>query len=378
MTALVGLHTNAPGVTAAALHPFVGQDLNTALADRASRRSDHPQVITYGEFDRPSNVMAAGFAELGVVGGDRVSVMFDNCPELSTTLFACARVGAVAVTINSHSVADEVRYSAEHSRSRLAVTQPAHAAAIADAIHGITIVATDHDAGEAGELPSGTAAFANLGLGLGLDPPGTVDADPWRDLCVQYTSGTIARPRGVVWTHANALWDGFVNARHTGLRRVDQRPDLEAMLYGRHSYDCRGEEELGAQRWYSIPVLAEWNDRLFVRCIPTYIYASQRRTDAPRLSGTQSEARDLLIESAQRPEYQRYMELRPEDMQFVNNYHLLHGRSAYDDDRRLGAVRHLKRSWLETSIITDRPPHFRRPVGSHWASRRTVSQMRLS
>ena len=354
MTALVGLHTNAPGVTAAALHPFVGLDLNTALADRASRRGDHPQVITYGEFDRPSSAMAAGFGELGVVGGDRVLVMFDNCPELSITLFACARVGAVAVTINSHSVADEVRYSAEHSRSRLAVTQPAHAAAIADAIHGITIVATDHDAGEAGELPSGTAAFANLGLGLGLDPPGTVDADPWRDLCVQYTSGTTARPKGVVWTHANALWDGFVNARHTGLRRVDQRPDLEAMLYGRHSYDCRGEEELGAQRWYSIPVLTEWNDRVFVRCIPPYIYASQRA------------------------EYQRYMELRPEDMQFIDNDHLLHDRTAYDDDRRLGAVRHLKRSWLETSIITDRPPHFRRPVGSHWASRRTVSQMRLS
>ena len=27
------------------------------------------------------------------------------------------------------------------------------------------------------------------------------------------------------------------------------------------------------------------------------------------------------------------MELQPGDMQFINNYHVLHGRTAYEDDR---------------------------------------------
>ena len=35
-------------------------------------------------------------------------------------------------------------------------------------------------------------------------------------------------------------------------------------------------------------------------------------------------------------------------MQFINNYHVLHGRTAYEDDRAAGRVRHLKRLWLET------------------------------
>jgi hypothetical protein len=37
----------------------------------------------------------------------------------------------------------------------------------------------------------------------------------------------------------------------------------------------------------------------------------------------------------------------------VNNYHVLHARDAYTDDRDAGAVRHLKRLWLETGVLTD-------------------------
>ncbi len=45
------------------------------------------------------------------------------------------------------------------------------------------------------------------------------------------------------------------------------------------------------------------------------------------------------------------MELRPGDMQFIDNYHVLHGRTPYTDDRSTGAVRHLKRLWLETEVL---------------------------
>ena len=61
------------------------------------------------------------------------------------------------------------------------------------------------------------------------------------------------------------------------------------------------------------------------------------------------------------------MELRPGDMQFINNYHVLHGRTAYADDRAgAGRVRHLKRLWLETTVLARRPPHFANR--SHWSA----------
>lgn len=40
-------------------------------------------------------------------------------------------------------------------------------------------------------------------------------------MSVQYTSGTTSRPKGVVWTHANALWAARVNGAHEHLRADD-------------------------------------------------------------------------------------------------------------------------------------------------------------
>ena len=64
-------------------------------------------------------------------------------------------------------------------------------------------------------------------------------------------------------------------------------------------------------------------------------------------------------------------------MQFINNYHVLHGRTAYVDDVARGYKRHLKRLWLATHALTDRPAHFA-ALGrrSHWEARRSVSTLR--
>ena len=57
-------------------------------------------------------------------------------------------------------------------------------------------------------------------------------------------------------------------------------------------------------------------------------------------------------------------------MQFINNYHVLHGRNALRRrPRRTGKVRHLKRLWLETDVLADRPPHFAR-TGARTGRRR--------
>ena len=45
--------------------------------------------------------------------------------------------------------------------------------------------------------------------------------DPMAPMSVQYTSGTTSRPKGVLWTHANALWAARVNAVHEDLHPSD-------------------------------------------------------------------------------------------------------------------------------------------------------------
>ena len=81
-----------------------------------------------------------------------------------------------------------------------------------------------------------------------------------------------------------------------------------------------------------MPAFTEHAGRLFVRFIPQYILASQRHPDAPRLSPTAREAIAAVSALANDPDFNVYMDLQPGEMQFINNYHVLHGRTAYEDD----------------------------------------------
>ena len=94
-----------------------------------------------------------------------------------------------------------------------------------------------------------------------------------------------------------------------------------------------------------------------------------------RLTPAHIEALDLFDALANDPELHFGMQLQPGDMQFINNYHVLHGRTSYEDDRAAGKIRHLKRLWLETEVLAERPPQFVNRMGSHWARTLTVSRM---
>ena len=156
---------------------------------------------------------------------------------------------------------------------------------------------------------------------------------------------------------------------------VRESPELAAALYEPLPYDTRGEQAEGAQAFYSVPAFTEHAGRLFVRFIPQYILASQRHRDAPRLSATARAAIAAASALANDPDFNVYMDLQPGEMQFINNYHVLHGRTAYEDDVALGHKRHLKRLWLATYALTDRPKHFAALGRSHWEAKRSVSSL---
>jgi alpha-ketoglutarate-dependent taurine dioxygenase len=156
---------------------------------------------------------------------------------------------------------------------------------------------------------------------------------------------------------------------------VREHPELAAALYEELPNDMRGEQPEGARPWFTIPAFTAHAGRLFVRFIPSYIYASQRHEDAPRLDTTTKAAIAKVTEMANDPEFNVYMDLRPGEMQFINNYHVLHGRTSYEDDPANGYKRHLKRLWLATRVLTDRPKRFQARSMEHWAKRLSVSTL---
>ncbi|MBV9066821.1 MAG: AMP-binding protein [Methylobacteriaceae bacterium] len=217
-----------------AISPYAGFDIPQLLRLRAATRAQHPFLIwepfespgerlTYAEFEHRVRRCAAGMSARGIRPGDSVLIHLENAPEMLVAWFACAYAGAIAVTTNARASAEELAYFAGHSGAVAAITQPRFAEVVNASSRDLRWIALiDHDNGAppaTGNAPAEANGFAAL---LGdPDRAPNLPPDPARPIGVQYTSGTTSRPKGVLWTHANALWGAQVNALHEDLRGED-------------------------------------------------------------------------------------------------------------------------------------------------------------
>jgi alpha-ketoglutarate-dependent taurine dioxygenase len=218
------------------------------------------------------------------------------------------------------------------------------------------------DVTDQGKKADDTTARGNELGGIAL-PYHSDGADLVGLLCLQTAK------QGGISTVANAV------AIHNEL--VREAPELAASMYVPQPFDFRGEQKEGARPWYELPVFTECEERLFVRYIRPYIEASQRHEGVPAIAPEARAAMDRMDAMSNDPSFNVFMDLQPGDMQFVNNFHVLHARTAYEDDRPAGKVRHLKRLWLETRVLSERPPHFQNNTSDHWGRNKTVSRLQV-
>jgi fatty-acyl-CoA synthase len=57
--------------------------------------------FTYSQFNKRVNQLAKGLISIGVRPGDKVGIWATNVPDWSTFMYACAKIGAILVTINT-------------------------------------------------------------------------------------------------------------------------------------------------------------------------------------------------------------------------------------------------------------------------------------
>src|SRR5580698_10005658 len=93
-------------------HP--ASDVWTLLADWAEQTPDAPaflhgdHTLSFEQVVERSLRVAQGLADLGVGPGDRVALWLPNMPAYPLLYFACARLGAIAVAVNTRYRAVEV------------------------------------------------------------------------------------------------------------------------------------------------------------------------------------------------------------------------------------------------------------------------------
>lgn len=70
---------------------------------------------TYQKLWEESGLLARALLKYGVRPRDRIGIMSGNCEKYIALFFACARVGAICVTLNNTYTATEAEYALAHT-----------------------------------------------------------------------------------------------------------------------------------------------------------------------------------------------------------------------------------------------------------------------
>jgi len=140
------------------------------------------------------------------------------------------------------------------------------------------------------------------------------------------------------------------------------RPDLLPVFYRGFHLDYRGEgNDPNATTEYRVPNFGLADGKLCVFFGRRGIEAALRkRGETP--TAEEAEAIDYLQTLLEKPEYRVDMQLETGDIQFVNNYAVMHARTAYEDFDEPERWRLMLRLWLnlEDLQLPDRLARFTR------------------
>lgn len=193
--------------------------------------------LTFAEWLRESERLAASLRGLGVALGDRVALWAENRIEWAVSFAALAALGAVLVPVNTHFRDEDLRYVMAHSGATvLLLSQRFRNNAYletalrcrADLPDLRTVVCFDDvDAPDVLRYRDLTAQPAD-GFASVVNAPGTLGS-------IQYTSGTTGRPKG-----AALSFDGMtLNAALTAQRlRLDESDRWTSIIPLFHCAGC--------------------------------------------------------------------------------------------------------------------------------------------
>ena len=173
----------------------------------ASVYGDAPAVIqgertlSFREFRRRVDALAAGLAALGVGRGERICVLAQNDAAYLELYGACARQGIVVYPINWRLTAPEVERVVERAGPAMFVADASTLSVVAEWPAAKRSVAHWYQLGES--AAAGFTPFARLYRDAPAPPAAAVSSDD--AFAVISTAAVDVIPRGAALTHANVL-----------------------------------------------------------------------------------------------------------------------------------------------------------------------------
>ena len=205
--------------------------------------SDRNLRFTWKEFNQRTDDMAKGLMHIGVQRGTHVGIWAANVPDWLTILYACAKIGAIAVTVNTNYRQSELEYLCANSDMHtLCIVNGEKDVDFVDMVYKMLPELRNCERGHlrSGRFPEmrnvvyiGQEKFRGmyntpelLLLGRNVDDARLQEAKR-RVTChdvvnMQYTSGTTGFPKGVMLSHYNIANNGFLTGEHMRFTQDDK------------------------------------------------------------------------------------------------------------------------------------------------------------
>jgi fatty-acyl-CoA synthase len=174
--------------------------------------------LTYAQFFARCDRWSSVLQRLGVRQGDRVAYISANTHAKLEAFYAVPQVGAVLVPINYRLIADDFAYIIGHSGAKVVCVAPEHVSAI-DAIRA-RLPGVAHFVALEGAASGWLDYEAELAAAPGTFARPTISEGDL--LTINYTSGTTARPKGVMITHRNAYMNAVGTLVHVHMTPADR------------------------------------------------------------------------------------------------------------------------------------------------------------
>jgi acetyl-CoA synthetase len=211
---------------------FVGGELNVAYncVDRHLERGLGDKVayhwigepgdtrtLTYRDLQREVNRAANALRELGVRRGDRVAIYLPMVPELPISMLACAKLGAAHTVIFGGFSAEALSDRINDAQAKVLVTADGgwrrgrrvglkhHADEAVASTPSIRHVIVVNRFGEGAHMVEGRDHWWGELMGRQSDHCDPVPVESEQMLFLLYTSGTTAKPKGIIHTSAGYL-----------------------------------------------------------------------------------------------------------------------------------------------------------------------------
>ncbi len=193
--------------------------------------------LSYADFERRVNQLSHALTGLGIGRGDRVCILSPNSHHFLESFYGTAQIGVILVPLNYRLVAEDHRYILDHAGVKAVLVDDEYTDVVdsirehLDAVeHWIVARHAASSAREADQddppdsewsAPDGWVDWEELIADLPQTPPDRPERSENDVVSINYTSGTTARPKGVMLTHRNCYINAYSLIAHLRVAHDD-------------------------------------------------------------------------------------------------------------------------------------------------------------